>query len=55
MCLIVPFVYLSCKETISVPNLGFILICCMWYPHTAPFMKNKIPYSPLETPKTHVV
>ena len=54
MWLIVAIVYLSCKETILVPNLGFILTC-MWYPHTVPFMKNKIPYSPLETPKTHVV
>ena len=55
MWLIVAFVYFSCKETISVPNLGFILICCICYPHTAPFMKNKIPYSRLETPKKHVV
>ena len=27
----------------------------MWYPHTLPFMRNKIPYFLLETPKTHVV
>ena len=25
----------------------------MQYPLTVPFMRNKIPYSPIETPKTH--
>ena len=45
---------LSCKETVLIHNLVFVLTSpCMQYPHTVPFMRNKIPYSPLETPKTH--
>ena len=43
MWLIVAIIYLSCKETILVPNLEFILTS-FWiqHPHAVSFMRNKI-------------
>ena len=38
------------------PEAGLILTTyCVRYPHTVPFLRNKMPYSLLKTPKTDVV
>ena len=57
MWLIVAIVYYHIRKLFwYIPNLRFILTSyCMQYTYTVPFMRKKIPYSPLETPKTHVV
>ena len=57
MWLIVAIVYYHMRKLFwYIPNLRFFLTsCCMQYTYTVPFMRRKIPYSPLETPKTHVV
>ena len=35
---------------------GLILATyCVWYLHIVPFLRNKMPYSLLKTPKAHVV
>ena len=35
---------------------GLILaMYCVRYPYAVPFLRNKMPYSVLKTPKTHIV
>ena len=33
----------------------FLTTYCVWYPHAVPFLRNKILYSLLKTPKAYVV
>ena len=39
----------------STLSWAYLNIYYVRYMHAMPFLQNKMPYSPLKTPKTHVV